>query len=151
MSNEVYMTWKQIKKEIKNKFDNKILKWYEHNDNRIYVNINPEDLVEFTTYLFKELKARFIIASGVDTPRGGIEILYHFDFYQLPQVFSLRVFLKKPDIEVESLTSIISGTKWIEREIHELLGVNFKNHPDLKHLLLPEDWPEGNYPLRRDQ
>ncbi len=145
------MTWTEIKKQIKSKFGKKILKWFEHNDNRIYVDINPADLVEFAQYIFKELKARFIIASGVDTPRGGIEILYHFDFFQLPQVFSLRVFLKKPEIEVESLSSVIAGTKWIEREIHELLGVNFKNHPDLKHLILPEDWPEGNYPLRRDQ
>ncbi|MFO7891069.1 MAG: NADH-quinone oxidoreductase subunit C [bacterium] len=145
------MTWNEIKKQIKDNFGNKILKWYEHNDNRIYVDIDPKDLVEFAEYLFKELNSRFIIASGVDTPRGGIEILYHFDFFQLPQVFSLRVFLRKPEIEVESLSSVITATKWIEREIHELLGVNFKNHPDLKHLILPEDWPEGNYPLRRDQ
>jgi len=146
------MTWEEIKKEIKDKYDKKIIKWFEHNDNRIYVDINPEDLVEFAEYLFKELKSRFIIASGVDTPRGGIEILYHFDFFQLPQVFSLRVFLKKPEIEVGSLSPIITGAKWIEREIHELLGVNFKNHPDYKkHLILPEDWPEGKYPLRRDQ
>jgi NADH:ubiquinone oxidoreductase subunit C len=145
------MTWKEIKKQIKSRFDKKILKWFEHNVNRIYVDIKPEDLVDFTQFLFKEMKARFIIASGVDTPRGGIEILYHFDFFQLPQVFSLRVFLKKPEIEVESISSVITGAKWIEREVHELLGVNFKNHPDMKHLILPEDWPEGNYPLRRDQ
>jgi NADH:ubiquinone oxidoreductase subunit C len=145
------MTWKEIKKQIKNRFDKNILKWFEHNDNRIYVDIKPEDLVDFTQFLFKELRARFIIASGVDTPRGGIEILYHFDFFQLPQVFSLRVFLKKPEIEVESISPVITGAKWIEREVHELLGVNFKNHPDMRHLILPEDWPEGNYPLRRDQ
>ena len=145
------MTWKEIEKKIKDKFDKKIIKWFEHNDNRIYVDIKPEDLVDFTQFLFKKLKSRFIIASGVDTPRGGIEILYHFDFFQLPQVFSLRVFLKKPEIEVESISSVVTGAKWIEREIHELLGVNFKNHPDMKHLILPEDWPEGNYPLRRDQ
>jgi len=40
--------------------------------------------------------------------------------------------------------------EWIEREIHEMFGVNFKGHPNLKHLLLKDDWPEGNYPLRRD-
>ena len=87
----------------------------------------------------------------MDTPRGGVEILYHFDFYQLPVVFSVRVFLKKPKCEVDSLASIIKGTEWIEREIAELLGVHFKNHPNMKHLLLLDDWPEGNYPLRRDQ
>ncbi|MCJ7812699.1 NADH-quinone oxidoreductase subunit C [bacterium] len=145
------MTWKEINKEIHNRFDRKIIKWFEHNDHRIYVDINPVDLVAFARFLFEDLQARFIIASGVDTPRGGIEILYHFDFYQLPQVFSIRAFIKKPKLEIDSLAPYIKGTEWIEREIHELLGVHFNNHPDMRHLLLPNDWPEGNYPLRRDQ
>jgi Ni,Fe-hydrogenase III component G len=89
--------------------------------------------------------------SGVDTPRGVIEVLYHFDFFQLPQVFTLRVIVPKSDLRVESLAPYIKGTEWIEREVNELLGVEFINHPDMRHLLLPDDWPEGNYPLRRDQ
>ena len=101
--------------------------------------------------MFEDLQARFIIASGVDTPRGVIEVLYHFDFYQLPVVLSVRVALKKPKPAVESLAGVIKGTEWIEREINELLGVTFQNHPDMRHLILPEDWPKGNYPLRRDQ
>jgi len=59
--------------------------------------------------------------------------------------------VKKPDLEVDSIAPVIKGAEWIEREINELLGVTFKNHPDMKHLILPEDWPEGKYPLRRDQ
>ena len=145
------MTWKKIEKEIHDKWDAKIIKWYTHNENRIYVDIDPKDIVDFSTFLFKDLQARFIIASGVDTPRNAVEILYHFDFYQLPQVFTIRVAIKKPDLEVESLTNVIKGTEWIEREIAELLGITFKNHPNPIHLILPEDWPEGNYPLRRDQ
>jgi len=146
----VVMTWKEIEKKIHTRFDDRILKWFQHNDRRIYVDVDPGDLIDFSRFLFEDLKARFIIASGVDTPRGGVEILYHFDFYQLPQVFSLRVFVKKPELEVDSISGVIKGAEWIEREINELLGVNFKNHPDLRHLILPEDWPEGKYPLRRD-
>ena len=41
------------------------------------------------------------------------------------------------------------AAEWIEREMWELLGIDFKNHPDMRHLLLDDDWPEGNYPLRR--
>jgi NADH:ubiquinone oxidoreductase subunit C len=151
MMNEVFMTWKEVEKKVKDKFGKKILKWFARNENRIYVDIDPADLVEFSRFIFKELQARFIIASAVDTPRGVVEILYHFDFFQLPQVFSLRVSLKKPNLELESLTSVIKGTYWIEMEMAELFGINFKNHPNLIHLLLPDDWPEGNYPLRRDQ
>ncbi len=145
------MKWEEIEKKIHSELDSKIIKWMKHNDNRIYIDIDPKDIVEVSEFLFRQLKARFIIASGVDTPRGGIEILYHFDFYQLPQVLSLRVFVEKPKLEIESIAGVIKGAEWIEREIAELLGVKFKNHPNLIHLILPEDWPEGKYPLRRDQ
>lgn len=148
---ECRMTWKEIEKKIRSKFDKKIIKWYEHNDNRIYVDIDPNDWIEFGRFVFDEFPTRFIIASAVDTPRGGIEILYHFDFHNLPQVFSVRVFLKKPELEIESITPYIKGTEWIEREMAELFGITFRNHPNMKALLLPDDWPEGNYPLRRDQ
>lgn len=145
------MTWKEVEKKIRDQFGKKIIKWHAHTDIRVYVDIDPKDLVEFSQFIFDKLQARFIIASGVDTPRGGIEILYHFDFFQLPQVFSLRVFLKKPKPEVDSLANIIKGTEWIEREMAELLGIQFNNHPNMKRLLLPDDWPAGKYPLRRDQ
>jgi len=148
---ENLMTWKQIAKKIHDKYDDKILKWHEHNDNRIYVDIDPKDWIEFGRFLFDEFDTRFIIASALDTPWDGMEILYHFDFHNLPQVFSVRVFLKKPKLEIESMAPYIKATEWIEREMTELFGITFKNHPDMRHLLLPDDWPEGNYPLRRDQ
>ena len=144
------MDWNEIKKSLQHDYGDAILKWREHNVRRIYVNIAPETLVPLVKVLFEVHQARFIIASAVDTPRGGIEVLYHFDFQGLPQVLSLRVFLSKPELKVASLTSIITGTSWIEREIAELFGVTFVGHPDPKHLLLPNDWPEGQYPLRRD-
>ncbi|HHS14036.1 MAG TPA: hypothetical protein ENN03_09780 [bacterium] len=145
------MTWAEIAKRIKKERGDQILKWFEHNPKRIYADIDPENLLDFARYLFKDLNARFIIASALDTPRGGVEIIYHFDFLQLPQVFSIRVFVRKPELEVESISPVIKGAEWIEREIAELLGITFRNHPNPIHLILPNDWPEGNYPLRRDQ
>ena len=50
---------------------------------------------------------------------------------------------------VESLAGSCKATEWIEREMAELLGITFRNHPDMRHLLLADDWPEGRYPLRR--
>ncbi|MBN1781466.1 NADH-quinone oxidoreductase subunit C [bacterium] len=145
------MKWPDIEKKIKEKFGKQILKWAEHNERRIYADIPLPLLKEFVQFLLGPLKGRFIIASGVDTPRGVIEILYHFDFYQLPQVFSLRVMVDKKNPKVESLAGVSKAIEWIEREIHELLGIEFTGHPDMRHLILPDDWPEGNYPLRRDQ
>ncbi|MCD5390626.1 NADH-quinone oxidoreductase subunit C [candidate division NPL-UPA2 bacterium] len=144
------MVKKDVLKEIKDKFSERILKLWEKSPRRIYIDLKAEDIPGAASFIFKALKARFVIASGVDT-RQHIEILYHFAFDELGKIISLRTLLDRRNPEIESLTSIITGTEWIEREIHELLGVNFRNHPDLRKLLMPEDYPpEGEYPLRRD-
>jgi len=113
--------------------------------------VTPENILECSRILFEEMNARFIIASGVDTPRGFVEILYHFDFFQASPVLSVRVAVPKPGLTVDSISPVIKGAEWIEREIAELLGVNFRNHPHPGRLLLPPDWPEGDFPLRRDR
>lgn len=140
----------QIIENIKVRAGKEMLDFNDRSEKRIYFTIKKEILPKITRYLFNDVKARFIIASGVDT-RKAIEILYHFSIDEIGLIVSLRVILDKQNLEIESLTSIMKAADWIEREIHELLGVNFKGHPNLRHLLLKEDWPEGNYPLRRDQ
>ena len=82
--------------------------------------------------------------------RDHMEILYHFILEEINLLVSLRVKLKKPNLEIESLAPTIEAVNWIEREINEMLGINFIGHPDLRRLLLPENWPQGVYPLRRD-
>ena len=136
-------------KETKDKFAEKIKEWQDRSPQRIYLTLDKESLVEVARYLFEELKFRFVIASGVDT-RQGIEILYHFSQDSTGKVVTLRILVSKDKCIVDSLAPYIKGTNFIEREIHELLGVDFKDHPDLRRLLLAEDWPEGKYPLRRD-
>ena len=79
-----------------------------------------------------------------------MEILYHFIIEDINLLISLRVKLDKSKLEIDSLANIIEATNWIEREINELLGIKFKEHPDLRKLLLSDDWPKGVYPLRQD-
>ena len=122
---------------------------FEKTNNRVYIDMKAEALGRVARYVFKELGARFNIASGVDA-RGHIEILYHFTFDEVDLVISFRVILEKSHLEIESLAPMFKGADWIEREIHEMLGINFKGHPNLSRLLLPDEWPDGIYPLRTD-
>lgn len=136
-----------ITADLKNRFADRI-EIFEKSKKRIYVTAAISDAKDVIRYLFKDMGARMSIATGVDT-RSSIEILYHMTLDKHGVIVSIRVHVKKPDLEMPTITDIISGAMWIEREIHEMLGVDFIGHPDLARLLLPDDWEEGVYPFRK--
>ena len=138
-----------IIENIKVRSGKDLLEFTDKSKNRIYFTINKNILPQIAKYLFNDVKARFSTASGVDT-RKAVEILYHFSIDDIGLFISLRVILEKPKLEIESLLPLFKYAEWIEMEMHEMLGVDFKGHEDMKHLLLNDDWPEGDYPLRRD-
>jgi len=138
-------------KEFKKRFSKKILDTKVHAENRIYIDVDKEDIVEAAKLLFNDLGIRFATATGLDTPKG-IEIVYHFSEDETGKLISLRVLIKdKKKAEIDSVGQHIPAFNWIEREIWELLGVNFKGHPNLTHLLLIDDWPKDDFPLRHDR
>jgi len=143
------MTREEVLDDLRKKFKDDIIEVFDKSPKRVYVEIRPDSIVQVASYIFKDLKARFNTASGVDL-RYHMEILYHFLIEDINLLISLRVKLQKPNLEIDSLAPVFEGANWIEREMHEILGINFKGHPDLKRLLLPDDWPDGVYPLRRD-
>ncbi len=139
----------EVIENIKVRAGKDLLKFSDASEKRVYFTVSKGILPKLAKYLFNDVKARFAIASGVDT-RSAVEILYHFSVDDIGLIVSLRVTLDKKDLKIESLAPKMKCAEWIEREIHELLGVDFVGHPNLSHLLLKNDWPEGNYPLRRD-
>jgi len=143
------MTRDEVLKDLKERFREDIVDCIDRSPKRVYLEINPESLVRVAGYIFKDLEARFNIASGLDA-RTHLEILYHFSIEKINLLISLRVKLDKENPRVSSLALVFKGANWIEREIHELLGIEFTGHPDLRRLLLADEWPEGVYPLRCD-
>lgn len=143
------MKREEIIRGLKDRFSGDIIDFLDKSPSRLYIEIKPESLKRVVEHVFKALGARFNIASGMDA-RYHTEILYHFTLEEINLVISLRVKLAKDKPEIESLAPVFKGANWIEREMHELLGINFTGHPDLRRLLLPDGWPEGVYPLRRD-
>jgi len=76
------------------------------------------------------------------------ELNYHLVSIPLRNKVRLRVMLSGDDPVVDSLVTVWPGANWLEREIFDLFGIRFSGHPELRRILLPEDW-EG-HPLRRD-
>jgi NADH:ubiquinone oxidoreductase subunit C len=138
-----------IRDRIKEELGAKIFDWKEVSARRIYFTLDKKDIFKVTEILFKELGLRFVTASGVDII-DGFEIIYHFSFDKAGEIYSARVLITgKDDPKIDSITPIFPGAEWIEREMWEMLGIDFTGHPNLKRLLLSEDWPEGEYPLRK--
>jgi NADH-quinone oxidoreductase subunit C len=76
------------------------------------------------------------------------EVVYHLHSIEHKQRVRLKCRLESDEPAVESVTSVWRGANWYEREVFDLFGINFLNHPDLRRIMLPDDW-EG-HPLRKD-
>ena len=76
------------------------------------------------------------------------ELNYQLVSIPLRQKLRIRVKLNGSDPVVDSLVPVWAGANWLEREIFDMFGIQFTGHPDLRRILLPDDW-EG-HPLRRD-
>jgi NADH-quinone oxidoreductase subunit C len=76
------------------------------------------------------------------------ELNYHLVSIPRQEKVRLRVWVSGNDPAVDSLVPVWPGANWLEREIFDLFGIRFSGHPDLRRILLPDDW-EG-HPLRRD-
>ena len=134
---------------IKDRFGSTLKDVFERNDRRVYITIDKTDVPAVCRFMFEDQGGRLATASGIDT-RSGIEILYHFMFPKDHQMITVKTKVKKPSPEIESIGVFLPAAIWIEREIFDILGVVFTNHPDPRRLIMADNWPEGVYPFRRD-
>ena len=86
--------------------------------------------------------------AAVDRPPDSIEVVAHLFSYAQHATLALRTRLPRAEPRVPSLVSVWPAAGWHEREQYDLLGVIFQEHPDLRRILMPDDW-EG-HPLRKD-
>ena len=92
---------------------------------------------------------RISAVTGVDWwPREPrFEVIYLLHSIRMNQRLRLTVRIGEND-ELDSITSVWRGANWYEREVFDLFGIRFRNHPHLERIMMPADW-EG-YPLRKD-
>jgi len=116
---------------------------------RIFVKIRREVIKDAVSFLSRELNVKHLSTiTGVDLGEE-IELIYHFAYEGSIEI-SLRLSVPKDNPKIASIVDLVPGATLYEREVHDLLGVVFEGHPDLSRLILPEEWPEGLYPLRKE-
>jgi len=139
--------------ELNNKLleiKDKLIATEQKADNRIYFLCEAENSYEINKFLFEDIGCRFVIVTGIDSD-DCFEVLYHYSYDETGCIITVKAFIRdreKPAIE--SITPLLPAAEWIEREIHDILGIDFRNHPNLRRLILADDWPEGVYPERKE-
>ncbi|MCF8336056.1 MAG: NADH-quinone oxidoreductase subunit C [Bacteroidales bacterium] len=136
-------------KHINKHFPDDVIDTTINKEKRVTVDIKPAAILKVSGHLFNELELRFIIASAFHTKKG-FEILYHFSDDTEGNIINIHVILPEEKPEVESLANMLSGANWIEREMSELLGITFLNHPEPEKLISEGNWAEGVYPYRKN-
>ncbi|MBD3192508.1 MAG: hypothetical protein GF308_17850 [Candidatus Heimdallarchaeota archaeon] len=145
----------KILDQLKEQFGDQIMDTEIPRKRRINVHVaDPvqRDIIQFGKEKFN---AWHIIAiSGVDV-QEHMEVVYAFDIQPPAEdkyAITLNIHVKtdRDTPNVKTITDMIPGSSFFEREAHDLLGINFDGHPNLDRLILPDDWPKGQYPLRKD-
>jgi len=124
-------------------------------DGYVCVDVRREDLLKVVSFLKEEpsLRLDFLMAiTGIDLAGleegKGFRVLYHLFSYPYKHTVVVRVDLPKDDPTVPSLANLYGSANWNEREVYDLFGIVFQGHPDLRRILLPEEWV--GHPLRKD-
>jgi Ni,Fe-hydrogenase III component G len=143
------MDTESIIEKFKENFNSDIIEITEKNQKRMIITVRSESIINVAGYLYLKEGFRFIIASALHTKRG-FEIHYHFSKDDIGLILNIHVILDKDNPQIESLSNMFNASNWIEREMHELFGINFLFHPNQEKLISEGNWAEGVYPLRKE-
>ncbi len=138
----------EIVESLKQDLGAKALELANPDRRRIFVGVAPADLVP-TVALLKDKYGCAYLATITGLDKGAVfEILYHFA--STAASISVRTEVPKEAPRVASICAVIPGAVLYEREIQEMFGITVEGIPDGRRLNLPDDWPEGQHPLRKD-
>ena len=142
----------KLVKKLKGRFDGAVIEAVEF-IGQVSVRIEAGRIVEVCNFLREDADTRFNYLSDLTCvhyplgPERPLEIVYNLYSISRNERVRLKVGIAE-GASVDSVTGVWPAANWMEREVYDLFGVNFRNHPDLRRILLPPDW-EG-HPLRKD-
>lgn len=147
-----FATTQSLVDSLKATFPVEITSLREPVPKKLYIEIKPQAIRPVAAYLFRDLGARFNTIVGIDRrpTHGDFQTTHIFSLDNDKIFVLLQSSLDSDHPEIDSLTSLIPGANWAEREIQDLVGIKVHGHVDPRRLALPDDWPEHLHPLRRD-
>ena len=145
------MTQQEISNKLKQKFPEAILEIKIEGVVDPYIKISPSNLKDIALYLRDDPDFQFdflMCLSGMDYTKGTLGVVYNIFSMKKKHKVNLKVDVPKDKAEVPSVSSVWPAANWHEREAYDLIGVKFLDHPDLRRILMPDDW--DGHPLQKD-
>lgn len=138
---------KKINSELTTKINSTEIK-----HNQLYIEIDKEDIIDVTLFLKTNQETKFrqlIDVTVVDYPENAqrFKMVYLFLSHEFNQRIILTYLINENEV-IPSLTSIFPAANWMEREVFDMYGVSFKDHPDLRRILT--DYGFEGFPMRKD-
>lgn len=135
-----------------NRFGDKLEHVEEHVPNQFVVTVPRDVLPEVAKYACREMGGRFVINVATDMRERTEDFRFSHTFaFDEDKIFLvLQSHVPEDDLKVESITPEVPAANWAEREARDLLGIEPVGHPDPRRLVLPDDFPENIYPLRKE-
>lgn len=115
-------------------------------ERRLFIKIKPSALRKAVETLQRGYETRFMTLSAVD---HGLDIEFLYHFHVDGNVVTLRTTKSKEENAIDTIADLVPAANFIEREVSDLFGIKFHNHPQPQHLILTKDWPEDARPLRK--
>jgi NADH-quinone oxidoreductase subunit C len=118
---------------------------------QLWIGIAPDKTKEICLFLRDESALQFdylSCLSGMDYNDGTFGVVYHLASTIHKHKIVLKTFCTKDNLHIQTVSGVWGTANWHEREVFDLFGIVFDGHPDLRRILLPDDWV-GN-PLRKD-
>jgi len=139
----------EILEKIKKRFGKNVKDITIKRLRRIFAETDMKSFKEILRYAKDELGFDHISTITGEDLGEELELIYHIA-YQNAIELSIKTKIPKENPRITTIVDLYPSAGIYEREVHDLLGVVFEGNPDLSPLLLPDNWPKGVYPLRKD-
>lgn len=146
------MTLEQVVEQMRAKFGAGLQAADEPVPGTLYLTLEKGLVPRACRHIKDDLGGRFVTSAGIDRRQqeGCLSVVHIFSRDKEKQFICLRADVPEDRAEMDAITPWVPGANWSERECRDMLGVEAKGHPDPRRLVLPDDWPDGVHPLRKD-